>query len=142
MIRIRSAVAHGDDQLIGARIVVNTREIIRPGSLGRQGTHRHAHRKELSPTLIHSGSTSSVQETPRNRECSANFPPGPCSPGVARGLQDTQGSMDGDRRPVMHFLDLFSPDSRGQTFLQLGELTLALVLSSLIGLGRRLRASG
>ena len=39
----------------------------------------------------------------------------------------------------MHFFDLFSLDARGQTFLQLGELTLALVLSSLIGLEREFK---
>ncbi|MGH7594615.1 MAG: MgtC/SapB family protein [Gemmatimonadales bacterium] len=39
----------------------------------------------------------------------------------------------------MHFFDLFSLDSRGQTLLQLGELTLALVLSSLIGLEREFK---
>lgn len=39
----------------------------------------------------------------------------------------------------MHFFDLFSIDARGQTFLQLGELTLALVLSSLIGLEREFK---
>jgi putative Mg2+ transporter-C (MgtC) family protein len=39
----------------------------------------------------------------------------------------------------MHFFDLFSLDTRGQTFLQLGELTLALVLSSLIGLEREFK---
>jgi putative Mg2+ transporter-C (MgtC) family protein len=40
----------------------------------------------------------------------------------------------------MHFSDFFSAEPQGQTMLQLGELTLALVLSSLIGLEREFRA--
>jgi putative Mg2+ transporter-C (MgtC) family protein len=40
----------------------------------------------------------------------------------------------------MQLLDMFSAEPRGETLLQLGELTLALVLSSLIGLEREFRA--
>jgi putative Mg2+ transporter-C (MgtC) family protein len=41
----------------------------------------------------------------------------------------------------VHFLrDLFSVEPQGQAMMQLGELTLALVLSSLIGLEREFRA--
>jgi putative Mg2+ transporter-C (MgtC) family protein len=39
----------------------------------------------------------------------------------------------------MHFLDALSAEPRGQTAIQLGELALALVLSTLIGLERELR---
>jgi putative Mg2+ transporter-C (MgtC) family protein len=39
----------------------------------------------------------------------------------------------------MNLLDFFSAEPQGQTLLQLGELTLALVLSSLIGLEREFR---
>ena len=40
----------------------------------------------------------------------------------------------------MHFSDFFSIEPQGQTLAQLAELTLALVLSSLIGLEREFRA--
>jgi putative Mg2+ transporter-C (MgtC) family protein len=40
----------------------------------------------------------------------------------------------------MHLSDFFAAEPRGQTLLQLGELTLAMVLSTLIGLERELRA--
>ncbi len=40
----------------------------------------------------------------------------------------------------MHLVDFFSVEPQGQSMLQLGELTLALVLSSLIGLEREFRA--
>jgi putative Mg2+ transporter-C (MgtC) family protein len=40
----------------------------------------------------------------------------------------------------MHFLDFFNAEPQGQSWLQLGELALALVLSSLIGLEREFRA--
>jgi putative Mg2+ transporter-C (MgtC) family protein len=40
----------------------------------------------------------------------------------------------------MHLLDFLLSEPRGQSWLQLGELTLALVLSSLIGLEREFRA--
>jgi putative Mg2+ transporter-C (MgtC) family protein len=40
----------------------------------------------------------------------------------------------------MHLPGFFSAEPQGQTILQLGELTLALVLSSLIGLEREFRA--
>src|SRR6202167_4783697 len=40
----------------------------------------------------------------------------------------------------MHFLDFFYAEPKGQSWLQLAELTLALVLSSLIGLEREFRA--
>lgn len=40
----------------------------------------------------------------------------------------------------MHFPDFFSVEPRGQAVVQLGELTLALILSSLIGLEREFRA--
>lgn len=39
----------------------------------------------------------------------------------------------------MHFLDFFSAEPQGQTSLQLAELLLALLLSSLIGLEREFR---
>jgi putative Mg2+ transporter-C (MgtC) family protein len=39
----------------------------------------------------------------------------------------------------MHFVDYLSPEPQGQTWVQLGELTLALLLSSLIGLEREFR---
>jgi putative Mg2+ transporter-C (MgtC) family protein len=40
----------------------------------------------------------------------------------------------------MHFPDFFSAEPQGQALVQLGELSLALILSSLIGLERELRA--
>ena len=40
----------------------------------------------------------------------------------------------------MHFLDFFYAEPKGQEWLQFGELALALVLSSLIGLEREFRA--
>src|SRR3984957_3903598 len=40
----------------------------------------------------------------------------------------------------MHFLDFFYAEPQGQSSLQFGELALALVLSSLIGLEREFRA--
>jgi putative Mg2+ transporter-C (MgtC) family protein len=40
----------------------------------------------------------------------------------------------------MHFLDFFLAESSGQSALQFGELALALILSSLIGLEREFRA--
>src|SRR5580658_5688043 len=40
----------------------------------------------------------------------------------------------------MHILDFISAEPSGQATLQLGELTLALILSSLIGLEREFRA--
>src|ERR1700735_1338529 len=40
----------------------------------------------------------------------------------------------------MRFLDFFYAEPQGQSWLQFGELLLALVLSSVIGLGREFRA--
>jgi putative Mg2+ transporter-C (MgtC) family protein len=40
----------------------------------------------------------------------------------------------------MHFLDFFHAEPKGQSWLQFGELLLALVLSSMIGLEREFRA--
>ena len=44
------------------------------------------------------------------------------------------------KEPTMRFWDFFYAEPQGQTWLQFGELALALVLSSLIGLEREFRA--
>jgi putative Mg2+ transporter-C (MgtC) family protein len=54
--------------------------------------------------------------------------------------QAWQLSSSGEVSPPMHILDFISAEPSGQATLQLGELTLALILSSLIGLEREFRA--